>query len=281
VPKLLGRFIKNIEEPEGIYTPAKSSELFNDNAYLEHDVLTQALGSLQHERRRSLYGKIQSLFKVEVRSEHSSQFDFSAKILRSVRLDGYDDVFDKFIKDPAVRKKADLWRDVISGKMAYMVVGVLIWEDADLRTESHASDSFEAEGTAKIREALGDPTAPLQAGDAAGDISLGGQTGGSQGTSLSGKSEGPSVFAILYKVIKRSLFSSNAQMSNEAPSLPAGRSFAGEDGKGEEETVPGEAPSDASPESTEPEGVFVLDADWDEEVEEVDEDRLAAISVDG
>jgi len=163
-----------------------------------------------------------------------------------------------------------------------MVVGVLIWEDADLRTESHASDHFGAEGTAKIRVALGDPTEVLQAGGAAGDLSLGGQTGGSQDISLSGTSEGPSVFAILYKVIKRPLFSSNSQMSNKAPSLPAGRSFAGEDGKGEEETAPGDASDDSSPESTEPAGVAVLDADWDEEVEdEVDEDRLAAISIEG
>jgi hypothetical protein len=59
--------------------------------------------------------------------DSSSSFDFDTKAIRSIRLEGYDDVYYKVIEEPTVLKKlGDWWDNIGHGGKAYMFISVLI-----------------------------------------------------------------------------------------------------------------------------------------------------------
>jgi len=128
--------------------------------------------------------------------------------------------------DPTIKEKVTEWTKHAA---VYLIVGVLIWDSANVTESESTSHSHTVGGSIPVDTivtgALGSQGIVIPTGDLGiGDISAERGKGDSHQFEQTGKSEGKRIFAVQYRVIKRKLFY-KVVMEDEATKSEAGRKY--------------------------------------------------------
>ncbi|KAK5734641.1 hypothetical protein LTR17_008718 [Elasticomyces elasticus] len=217
---LLGTIVPNFHTPQAKRTPVDPT-FYTQDKYREYPVLSGVVYHANNAKETSTSAGLRPLLSMMRKTERDSHIDFSAGLIRSIRLEDYDDIFDLLIQAPEVRIKLEKWVGGHLGGKVYLIVGALVWEDASLDKGSNTTSDDTIESTMPLAQAItGMPSAGL------GNVAAGRTANRADSRALSGKIEGKQILALEYKTIQRRPFSSSTRLTDDNPRYPKDQSFA-------------------------------------------------------
>ncbi|KAF8244993.1 hypothetical protein K440DRAFT_635454 [Wilcoxina mikolae CBS 423.85] len=115
-----------------------------------------------------------------------------------MRVEKYSNIFDTMVKQPEV--KVELSRMLRpGGKLAYMIVGLLIWSDTTFSNTGDAGQTFKISGEV--------PLASIPTISNIGNPGLGASINDVAGRTMKGDIKGSQIFAFQYKAVRRKAYS--------------------------------------------------------------------------
>ncbi|KAH7175980.1 hypothetical protein EDB81DRAFT_771629 [Dactylonectria macrodidyma] len=205
IPQLLGRFVCDYNSPLDRFAPATVPEFVSTHVK-EYGEKTAVSLVLQNERSESVKAKLEQIFSLSASQGAVRRLDIASDVIKTYRLHEQDVVFDTFMASPELKKQVNgLFRKPgHRTNKVYMIVGLKTLLDANVKREW---------GRQKGKQAS--VQMPLQAALAAGGVLAGKtlnigvelQTNTDITISAEAKHTGEQIFAIEYRVIKKSLLS--------------------------------------------------------------------------
>ncbi|SCO84051.1 uncharacterized protein FRV6_08178 [Fusarium oxysporum] len=163
-------------------------------------------------------------------SPEKPDLSFTSSEVVCVRLQNYDQVFDRLIQHEETRSQ--LQRMLARGRNAgFMVTAVLIWQDATFTHSRERGVTTPAGVSVPMSTIISSTTGILLPSEPT-DPRVSGSQGHQDTAEFSGESAGSNIFALQYKTVRRSVVQSFLGMDNtmmlkeKGPDLPASQSFA-------------------------------------------------------
>ncbi|MCJ1396675.1 hypothetical protein MMC18_009567 [Xylographa bjoerkii] len=198
----LGRIVRHYAVPDADFTPEKPSKLLVDFTISETKIADVSV-FMDNSDNGQLELQLAGLASTFRSRGKDSGVEFSTTSIRHVRLQKHEKALKAIISDGEVME--DLTRMLKpGGDPAYFIVGMLIWENAtfvDSRSRSKGvGGSVELPVTTAVAASTG-----LVIPDV--DLKLAAESEATQKRTISGTSEGSSIFAFEYRTVRRSIFS--------------------------------------------------------------------------
>ncbi|KAF5971238.1 hypothetical protein FBULB1_9329 [Fusarium bulbicola] len=240
----LGRIVKSYSEPDANFVP-DDPKPFVAHEFARSIIANASLDALS-KRNASFAAKLGATVDVSRETSNGGGLSFTSSEVVCVRLQNYDQVFDRLIQHEETRSQ--LQRMLARGDNAgFMVTAVLIWQDATF-THSRERGVTTSAGVSVPVSTIVWSTTGIMLPSELTDPGVSGSRGRQDTAEFSGESAGSNIFALQYKAVRRSVFQSFLGMNNgmmlkgKGPDLPASQSFAkkhrGDDESESEESDP-------------------------------------------
>lgn len=207
----LGRIVQSDYDLEGAFTPkgkpidlidaglvqlGRAGEVKVQDGY---QPLQDVEGTLKSRSETKVLGTFTQLLSMRHQQDKIKSIDYKASKIRMKRLSDHPLAFEALIKDRQVQ--TDLDKYLKNGGKALMIVGLLIWEDAEITFEQENSKEDSIKGKMPVDAAMGGARLPPP-GNATNVEVEASQTTAEESV-LRAKVPGLSVFALEFRVIKR------------------------------------------------------------------------------
>jgi hypothetical protein len=161
---------------------------------------------LQNERSESVKAKLEQIFSLSASQGAARRYDIASDVVKTYRLHEQDTVFDTLLASPELKKQVDALfrRSGYRTNKVYMIVGLKTLLDASVKREWGGQKGKQASAQVPVQAALVAAGFPAGKGSNTGlelqantDITI----------SAEAKHTGEQIFAVEYRVIKRSFLS--------------------------------------------------------------------------
>jgi hypothetical protein len=224
----LGRIVKSYSEPDANFVP-DDPKPFVTHELARSTIANASLAALS-QRNKSFAAKLGATVDVSRETSNGEGLSFTSSEVVCVRLQNYDQVFDRLIQHEETRSQ--LQRMLArGGNTGFMVTVVLIWQDATF-THSRERGVTTSAGVSVPVSTIVSSTAGIMLPSELTDPGVSGSQGHQNTAEFSGESAGSNIFALQYKTVRRSVvqwflgMSNGMMLKEEGPALPASQSFA-------------------------------------------------------
>ncbi|KAG5754447.1 hypothetical protein H9Q69_010534 [Fusarium xylarioides] len=240
----LGRIVKSYSEPDANFVP-DDPKPFVTHEFARSTIANASLAALS-QRNKSFAAKLGATVDVSRETSNGGGLSFTSSEVVCVRLQNYDQVFDRLIQHEETRSQ--LQRMLARGGNAgFMVTAVLIWQDATFTHSRERGVTTSADVSVPVSTIVSSTTGIMLPSELT-DPGVSRSQGRQDTAEFSGESAGSNIFALQYKTVRRSVVQSFLGMTNgmmlkqKGPDLPASQSFAkkhrGDDESESEESDP-------------------------------------------
>lgn len=231
-PSWLGKIVNHYSAPHYGSVPDDATSLN------QRGVKTTELSDVQQVVRRSkgtsYEPRLEGVIKACAKKTDSVEYDFKTAKLRILQLQNHEEVFAQFMRLCAQNKSIDArirsWAKPF-GEPLYMIVGVMIWTDAEFNSRMASDRDMSVQPMAPLNALINAFSAshfgsPIVA-PGTGDLSFGFNTVTGQQTALDAKQSGSSIFAVEYRVIRRLKHTAFTRfgLDSELPRFPGQRTM--------------------------------------------------------
>lgn len=198
----LGRTVQNYAAPDAWFTPEDPSQLLKDITISETKI-TDASAFVSNATATNLSFELSGLASFFQQQGRCSGIQFSATSVWYIRLQNHPKVLKALLDDPTIKKDlAQMLKP--GGQPGYLIVGMLIWENASFAdsrlTVDEVGGSVELPVAAGVSAHTGITTPNINPA-----VEL--QSQRTLRRSLAGFSAGSSIFAFEYRTIRRRIYS--------------------------------------------------------------------------
>ncbi|RKL21111.1 hypothetical protein BFJ68_g2382 [Fusarium oxysporum] len=223
----LGRIVKSYSEPDANFVP-DDPKPFVTHEFARSTIANASLAALS-QRNKSFAAKLGATVDVSCETRNGGGLSFTGSEVVCVRLQNYDQVFDRLIQHEETRSQ--LQRMLARGRnTGFMVTAMLIWQDATFTPSRERGVTAPAGVSVPMSTIVSSTTGILLPSEPT-DSGVSGSQSHQYTAEFSGESAGSNIFALQYKTVQRSVVQSflgtdNAMMKEKGPDLPASQSFA-------------------------------------------------------
>jgi hypothetical protein len=245
IPQLLGLFTHDPTSPLDQFAPSPLPDFISTYVH-EYSEQTSARLAVQSSGSETVHTKLLQAFSFAASHKGSRQWDIEAAAIKTYRLENQDVAFDAITGLPSARRQIETLfrRPGQRTNRIYMIVGLKVLVDATIKAEQGGGRSGEASVSASLASVARMATVP-----ALGGLTADGkcQNSVTSTVSVSAKHEGNLVFAVEYRVVKKSLFP-NLRSTGSSVTLGKSKRWGwgegvmgnGDGGSGEDEDSDGE-----------------------------------------
>ncbi|TAQ86722.1 hypothetical protein B7494_g4953 [Chlorociboria aeruginascens] len=227
-PHLLGRVVQHFQDPGASYTPEKPSEVFELSKILETKE-TPFLIDAKSTKDDALRSRLFSLLAFNRTSAGEQELHLEAKTVIKRSLTNYKRVFNGMKAVEEVRK--ELLEMLPRGGKAYMIVGIMAFDRADMKHSGQRSKGRVVKGSAPVAQVAGGVLGVPLPNNSAGRADLESESARSSDWAVQSSTEDEEVFAIEYRVITRDWggYGNDLEYRDSIPSFQGGLTYHGED----------------------------------------------------
>ena len=229
---ILGRIVRNYAQPLSDYAPDDAS-VFNARP-INTTPLSNVARIVNASKNSALEGKIMAFAKAVGESDKDVQSSLLSSEIHAKELQKQGDVFQALLSNEEIRQKMVKWTHPGSNPV-YMVVGLLIWQDARLMHNLSKKQGHDI-GTTLPVGAAGSAAIAAYTGEnlpseAMGDLSLKKRGETKLSAEQSAESKENQIFAIQCRIVRRrrrNIFMRSAPaLEDFGPRVEGERSYAG------------------------------------------------------
>jgi hypothetical protein len=217
IHRLLGSFVFDCNAPLDRLAPATLPDCVADHV-MEYGERTAASLVLQNQRSDSVKARLEQIFVLSTSHGASRRYDIASDVVKTYRLNDQDTAFDALMASPDVKKQVDALfrRPGHRTNKVYMVVGLKTLLDASAKREWGGEKSKEWKAQVPVQAA-----STAAAGIAGKSVEVGVELQANTDISISSEANHPGeqIFAIEYRIIKKSLMS---KLSRSRPDVQFG-----------------------------------------------------------
>ncbi|KJZ70329.1 hypothetical protein HIM_10297 [Hirsutella minnesotensis 3608] len=203
--RLLGSFVYDYNAPLDRFAPTTLPE-FISNHVIEYGPRTAASLVLQNQQSESVKAKLEQIFLLSASQSAASRYNIASDVVKTYRLLDQDTAFDALMASSEIKEQvyALFRRPGHRTNKVYMIVGLKTLLDARATREWGGGKGREAKAHAPVQATL------AAAGASTGKVADTGvefQANADISMSAGAKHPGEQIFAIEYRVIRRSFLS--------------------------------------------------------------------------
>jgi hypothetical protein len=219
IPQLLGLFTHDPTSPLDQFAPSPLPAFISTYVH-EYSEQTSAKVAVQSSGSETVHTKLLQAFSFAASNKESRRWDIEAAAIKTYRLENQDTAFDAIMAVASARRQIETLfrRPGQRSNRIYMIVGLKVLVDATIKAERGGGRSGEASVSASMAAVASMATIPGLGGLGADGKC---QNSAESNAIVTAKHEGDLVFAVEYRVVRKSLF---PNLRSKSSSVTLGKS---------------------------------------------------------